>query len=225
MARDGKLILKAAAAEPSTKPGQPVFSQDGVHVSPAGVGLYATIIQDGLTKLLAEASPRPHTLAKPLLARNMEGAVQKPITREMLGGDWQEVIPARVAGSSFSNHFDRLWVTNTPGATLTFKFTGTQAWIFDVFGPGTGRVKVTVDGVDKGVRQQVDPWSYYYRLGALEIASNLPPGEHTATVELLFDAPDRTATIESAKKANRYTPADFAGVALHFGAICVLESP
>jgi len=44
---------------------------------------------------------------------------------------------------------------------------------------------VTVDGVEKGVRQQVDPWSYYYRLGSLEIASNLPPGEHTATIELL----------------------------------------
>lgn len=225
MARDGKLILKAAAAEPPTASDKPVFTNDGVHVSPAGIALYATIIQDGLTKLLAEASPRPHTPAKPLLARNMEGAVQKPITREMLSGDWQEVIPARVAGSSFSNHFDRLWVTNTPGATLTFKFTGTRAWIFNAFGPGTGRVKVTVDGVDKGVRQQVDPWSYYYRLGSLEIASNLPPGEHTATVELLPDPPDRTAPIESAKKANRYTPADFAGVALHVGAICVLESP
>jgi hypothetical protein len=118
-----------------------------------------------------------------------------------------------------------LWVTNTPGATLTFKLTCTRAWIFDVFGPGTGRVKVTVDGVDKGVRQQVDPWSYYYRLGSLEIASDLPPGEHAATVKLLPDPPDRTALIESARNANRYTPAEFAGVALHLGAICVLESP
>ena len=106
-----------------------------------------------------------------------------------------------MAGASFSNHFDRLWVTNTPGATLTFKFTGTRAWIFNVFGPGTGSVKVTVDGVDKGVRQQVDPWSYYYRLGSLEIASNLPPGEHTATVELLPDPPDRAAPIEVCEKS------------------------
>jgi len=29
--------------------------------------------------------------------------------------------------------------------------------------------------------------------------------------------------IESAKKANTYKPADFAGVALHLGAVCVLE--
>ncbi|MFH1919793.1 MAG: right-handed parallel beta-helix repeat-containing protein [Planctomycetota bacterium] len=62
-------------------------------------------------------------------------------------------------------------------------------------------------------------------LGSLEIASNLPPGEHTATVELLPDPPDRAVPIESAKKANRYKPADFEGVALHLGAICVLELP
>ena len=80
-----------------------------------------------------------------------------------------------LAGAGSARSAVDLYV-NTPGATLTFKFTGTRAWIFDVFGPGTGRVKVTVDGVEKGVRQQVDPWSYYYRLGSLEIVSNLPTG-------------------------------------------------
>ncbi|HPM82885.1 MAG TPA: right-handed parallel beta-helix repeat-containing protein [Candidatus Anammoximicrobium sp.] len=225
MARDGKLTLKAPDADSLAKSDQPAFTKDGISVSPTGVQLYATIIQEGLAKLLADGSPQPHTLPKPLTGRNMEGAVQKPITREMLSGDWQEIVPAAVAGSNFSNHFDRLWVTRTPGARLTFNFTGTRAWIFDVFGPGTGRVKVTVDGVDKGERQQVDPWSYYYRLGALEIASNLPPGEHAATIELLSDSPNRSVPIEAAKKANRYQPADFAGVALHLGAICVLEEP
>ena len=223
MARDGKLTLTGTAAE--AKPDQPVFTKDGVRVSPEGVRLYATIIQEGLTKLLVEGEPQPHTLARPLSARNMEGAVQMPITREMLSGDWREVVPAEVAGKGFSNHFDRLWVTETPGAKLTFKFTGTRAWIFNVFGPGTGRAKVTVDGIEKGIRKQVDPWSFYYRLGSLEIASNLPNGEHTATVELLSDPPDRAVPIESAKKSNRYKPADFEGVALHLGAICVLEGP
>ena len=134
-------------------------------------------------------------------------------------------MPAEVAGRRFTNHFDRLWVTQTPGAKLTFKFTGTRAWIFNVFGPRTGKAKVTVDGVEKGVRRQVDGWSYYYRLGGLEIASNLAPGEHTATIELLADPPDRAVPIESAKEANCYKPADFQGTALHLGAICVLEGP
>jgi len=225
MARERNLILKGSAVETKAKPNQPVFTKDGVRVSPKGVQLYATIIQEGLTKLLAEGAPQPHTLAKSLSARNMEGAVQMPITREMLSGDWRDVVPAEVAGRGFTNHFDRLWVTQTPGAKLTFKFSGTRAWIFNVFGPGTGKAKVTVDGIEKGIRQQVDPWSFYYRLGSLEIASNLPDGEHTATVELLPDPPDRAVSIESAKKSNRYKPADFKGVALHLGAICVLEEP
>jgi hypothetical protein len=200
-----------------------VFTKDGVYVSPVGVRLYATIIQEGLTKLLAEGTSKVHVLAKPLIARNMEGAVQMPITREMLRGNWQEVTPAEIAGKNFSNHFDRLWVTRSPSAKLTFKFTGTRAWIFNAFGPKTGKVKVTVDGVEKGVRQQVDAWSFYYRLGGLEIASHLPLGEHTATVELLSDPPDRALPIESAKKANRYKPADFEGVALHLAVICVQD--
>jgi lysophospholipase L1-like esterase len=225
MAQDGKLILKATDAQSQAKPEQPVFTKDGVYVSPAGVQLYASIIQEGIAKLLAEGTLQPHVLAKPLTARNMEGAVQKPITREMLSGDWQEVVPAAVGGRTFSNHLDRLWVTRTPGAKLSVKFTGTRLWIFNVFGPGTGRVRVTVDGVDKGERQQVDRWSHYYRLGSLEIAANLPPGEHTATIELLADPPDRSVPIESAKKANTYKPADFEGVALHLGALCVLEEP
>lgn len=225
MARGGKLAIKGTAVEARAKPELPVFTKDGIYVSPAGVGLYAKIIEENLTKLLAAGSPQPHVLARPLMARNMERAVQMPITRDMLSGDWQEVVPAITAGRSFTSHFDRLWTTRTPGAKLTFKFTGTRAWIFDVFGPATGRAKVTVDGIEKGVRQQVDSWSFSYRLGGLEIASHLPPGEHTATVELLSDPPDRAVAIESAKKAKRYKPADFEGVALHLGAICVLEEP
>jgi hypothetical protein len=225
MARERKLTLKATAAEAKSKPDRPVFTNDGVYVTPAGVRLYETIIQEGLAKLLVGGSPQRHALPKPLMARNMEGAIQMPITRAMLSGDWQEVVPAEVASRGFTSHFDRLWVTQTPGAKLTFKFTGTRAWIFNVFGPKTGKVRVTVDGVEKGVRQQVDLWSYYYRLGGLEIASNLAPGEHTATIELLADPPDRAVPIESAKKANRYRPADFQGTALHLGAICVLEGP
>ena len=221
LVRDGQWSVKTSETE--AKPARPAFTKDGVSVSAAGIGLYAAVIQEGLAQLLDDGEPRPHALPKPLTVLNMEGAVQKPITRDMLCGQWQEVVPAEVAGRQFSQHFDRLWTTRTPGAKLTFQFTGTRAWIFNVFGPGTGRVKVTVDGEEQGIRQQVDPWSYYYRLGSLPIASNLPPGEHTVTVELLPDPPDRSVPIEAARKANRYRPADFEGVGLHLGAICILE--
>lgn len=223
MARDKKLIPKAPAADSETKSDLPVFTKDGVYVTPAGVELYATIIREGLIGLLEAGSTGTHSLPKPLSARNMEVAVQKPITRGMLTGDWQETVPANVDNRSFSDHFDRLWVTRTPGAKLTFKFNGSRAWLFDVFGPATGRVKVTIDGVDKGVREQTDQWSHYYRLGGIEIGANLPRGEHTATIELLGDPPNRSAPIEAAKKLGRYKPEEFEGSVLHLGAICVQE--
>ena len=225
MAREGRLVLKASLEEAKQKPGLPVFSNDGVYTTAAGNKLYATLLGEGLTTLLATGTPGAHSLPKPMRGRNMEGAVQVPITREMLTGDWECVTPAAVAGSSFANHFDGLWVTRAPGARLSFTFTGTRAWLFDVFGPGTGRAKITVDGVDSGVRQQVDPWSYYYRLGGLEIAANLPPGEHRVTVELLPEAPDRTVPMEAARKLNQFHAEAFTGVALHLGAICVLQGP
>lgn len=225
LAREGKLILRAPADGTAAKPDGPIFTSDGVRVSPAGVQLYATIIEEGLAKLLAGGTPAPHSMGKPMSSAQMERALQIPITREMLNGDWQEVAPATVAGRSFASHFDRLWVSHTPGARLSFRFRGSRAWIFNVFGPQTGRVKVTVDGVDKGERQQVDPWSFSYRLGGLEIASNLPPGAHAATIELLAEPPDRSVAIAAAKRANCYRDDDFQGVALHFGAICVLETP
>ncbi len=224
MAREGKLILKASAEEAAGTPDVPVFSNDGVYVTSAGNGLYAQVITEGLESLLATGPPGPNVLPKAMRGGNMERALQIPITREMLSGDWEQVTPPAIGTARFDSHFESLWVTRSPGAALTFTFTGTRAWIFDVFGPGTGRAQVTIDGVDKGVRQQVDPWSYYYRIGGLELASNLPPGEHTVRVELLPEAPDRTVPIEAAQKANQYRPEDFDGVALHFGAICVVQT-
>ncbi len=225
MARDQRLLLKSPPANSAPKSELPVFTKDGVYVTPAGVELYTQIIRDRLAGLLETNSIGPHLLPKPLSARNMEGAIQKPITREMLTGDWQEALPPNVGNASFSGHFDRLWVTRTPGARLTFTFNGSRAWLFNVFGPATGRVKVTIDGVDKGEREQVDQWSHYYRLGSIEIGANLPRGEHTATVELLADPPNRSAPIESAKKLDRYKPEDFEGTMLHLGAICVQQDP
>ena len=110
-------------------------------------------------------------------------------------------------------------------AKLTFRFKGTATSLFDLMGPDTGRVKVTVDGQDRGTRQQVDPWAYYQRLSSLDLASGLPDAEHTITVELLADPPDRTVPIEAAKKAGQYKPDDFQGVALRLGWIRIVGEP
>jgi len=86
-------------------------------------------------------------------------------------------------------------------------------------------VRVTVDGVVVGVRKQVDRWSYYHRLAGMGLASRLADAEHTITVELLPDPPDRTVPIEEAQRLNQYDPAAFEGVALYIGAIRIVGEP
>jgi len=92
-------------------------------------------------------------------------------------------------------------------------------------GPATGRIKVTVDGQDRGTREQVDRWGHYYRLSALTLGSGLEDTEHTVTVELLSDPPDRSVPIEEAKKAGQYKPEDFEGVNLYLGCLRVVGEP
>lgn len=210
--RAGRLVLTGDAPA-----GRESFSKDGVRPSKEGNRLYAQTIVRGLEQLAGSSRAAAHPLPDPLRTDNYETARLEPITRDMLTGDWQELPPADPLRKRFARHFDTLWFTRSPGARLTFTFTGTEASLFDLMGPDTGQVKVTVDGRDAGVHKQVDPWSYYQRLAAIPLAGGLPPGQHTLTVELLPDPPDRTVAIEAAKRKHRYEAKLFHGVALRLG--------
>lgn len=222
MAREGALVIRASREEAEGLEGKAVFTHDGVQTTPAAFGIYAQVISEALAQLAEQATPRRHDLPAPVSRRHLESARQVAITPEVPEGEWERMSPTDIGGKDFSRHFEDVWFTDTPGATLTFTFRGTGVSIFNLMGPDTGQVRVTVDGRDAGVRQQVDPWAYYQRLSALSIASGLEDGEHTVTIELLPEAPDRSVPIGEAQKAGRYRPEDFEGVALRFGWIRVI---
>lgn len=224
MARTGKLKLRSPAPRVKTSP-VPVFTLDGVYTSPAANALYAQMVSEAFIQLAGagKSDPLPARLAAlqhPLHPDNLQRACLVPIVRSMLSGEWK-----REAPGPFARHFDELWVTRTPGAKLTFRFKGTAAGIFDLMGPDTGRVRVRIDGRDRGVRQQVDRWCYRQRLSALPLARGLEDKDHTVTVELLPGAPDRTEPIAEAKRLGRYKPEMFVGVALRLGWIRLLGEP
>jgi len=222
MAKEGKLVFKASAEEAKQLTGKVVFSKDGVYTSAAGNEVYAQIITEALEKLAKDAVAGPHELKKPFCRQNLERATLAAITPNMLEGKWEKMSPDNIGGKSFAKHFDEIWFTNTPGSKLTFTFRGADAGLFDLMGPDTGRIRVTVDGKDAGCRQQVDRWAYYQRLAAVNLAHRLEDKEHTVTVELLPDPPDRRIPIEEAKKNNKYKPDDFKGVALRIGWIRIV---
>jgi len=225
MAKQGKAVLKASEPAGETAPDAVVFSTDGVRPSAAGNELYAATIIDGLTALAENAAAAPHTLKAPFDRQNLERVKQIPITESMLSGQWERLAPPTVGGRSFPRHFEGIWATKTPGAKLTFRFRGTSAALFNLMGPDGGRYRVTVDGKDAGIKHQVDPWAYYHRLSSLGLCGGLPDTEHTVTVELLPDPPDRTVAIEAARAANQYDEKTFAGVALYAGCIRIEGEP
>jgi hypothetical protein len=217
MARAGRLVIKASVEEAKNLKGKVAFSQDGARPSGAGDQIYAGVITEALGKLCDSSGPRADELKRPFKKDSLERAKQVPITEKMLSGKWVKLAGDDPLSKRFDKEFDTIWITNTPGSKLTFRFKGTDASIFDLMGPDTGQVKVTVDGKDLGAKRQVDPWAYYQRLAAVGIAEKLEDKEHTVTVELLPDAPDRRVPMEEARKKNMLKPEEFKGVALRFG--------
>lgn len=201
---------------------QLVWSNDGARPLPAGNQVYTQAIATALQQLASAPKPVRHELKRPLVRDNWESAKLAPISQTMLTGDWKLLPATDPLMKSLAQNFDQLWVTSQPGAKLTFKFKGTAASIFDLMGPDTGQVRVTVDGKDAGVRSQVDPWCHYQRLAGLHIASGLKDEVHTVMVELLPEPPDRTVSIERAKKLPNFNPEAFKGIGLRFGYLRLL---
>jgi len=224
MARDGRLVVQSTPDEAKGLGGKPVFTHDGVYASSAANDLYASIVSERFQDLFDGAgdpsSRAPGTLEKPFRADHLERATQIPVTEAMLSGEWECRDPG-----SYAKHFETVWFTNTPGAKLTFRFRGTAASLFDVMGPDTGRIRITIDGKGKGVREQVDRWCYYQRISSLAVANGLENKEHTVTVELLPEPPDRSVPIEEAKKLGKYDSNAFEGVALRIGWIRIVGEP
>ena len=223
--KEGKLLTKGSAEE-AAEAGKTLFAKDGVRPTPEGNGIYATAICAALEAATKHAPQALVSTPPPLDAGNLENARQMPIARDMLSGEWSELPAGHELSQRFGRHFDTIWFTDVPGSKLTFRFRGTAASIFDIMGPDTGRARVTVDGKVVGIRQQVDPWAYFQRLASLPLAGKLDAREHSVEVELLPEAPDRSAPKESARSGGKYDPKLFEGVALRFGFIRILgEAP
>jgi len=237
LAREGRLVIREAQGEegPATSARRGTetprynstsapmtFSADGVRPSEEGNRVYAEVITEALERMADVGARGPHALPEAYMPGNHERARLAPITREMLSGEWRELPEDDPVRRSVARHMDTIWFTDSPGAKLTFRFRGTTASIFNLMGPDTGRVRITVDGQEVAIREQVDRWAYYQRPSAVAIASGSEDTVHTVTVELLPDAPDRSVAIEAAKELGQYDAELFEGVALRFGGIRVL---
>ncbi len=223
MVNEGKIITKATQEEAKQIKDKIIFTFN-YSPTPESNTIYTQVILEGLEKLSKNSKAKIYILPEPFRKDNMERAKLVSISSSIVSmfGEWKKISPSDINGKNFSKYFEEMWCTDKPGAKITLKFKGTDAGIFTILTPDTGIVRITIDGKEMGIKNYMSLWASHYPLTAFNIASGLEDKEHTVTIELLPDPPDRTDAIEEAKRLNRYKAEDFQGVALYIGWIRII---
>ena len=228
LAKEGKLLWKAPlpkSPEEKAKVGDKfVFAPDSVHPHvETGHELYLQAIARSLP-IMREASKTVgvHKLGVPFIATNYEHAKLVPIIAATLSKDFALLDAKTDAfGKRWANRMTSLHKGSQPGATLSFKFKGTRAAIYDIIGPDCGQVIVTVDDQPAKTVPRFDSYCTYHRLATLSLGTELPDKVHTVKIEIHPQQPDKAKILatrnNSMDKAER-----FDGTAFFPGAILLV---
>jgi hypothetical protein len=168
------------------------------------------------------AAPVPHTLKPPFTPDNYEDAKLVPIAQAKLSAGFHKLDPATdTLARRFANRLPTLYRANKPGETITFRFKGRAAAIYDLLAPDAGQVIVTVDDHPPVTRPRFDAYCTYARLGTLQLASDLPDVVHTVKIEIHKDQPDKAAIL--AKRNEKMDdPKRYDDTAFYPGAILLI---
>jgi hypothetical protein len=199
--KEGKLIFTARTAEQKKAAGgKIIFTDDGVHPTiPAGHEIYRDVLIRSLQQIeTAGASAKEHALPEPMRADNYQAAKLIDPAPEMLVGEWKALDVKKEMGSGLAKWFSTVYKADRPGTALVVKFKGTTIGIFDVVGPESGRVLVSVDGKPP---VRIDRFSGYntYRRQSYFLLPILPAGEHTVRFENSGEMPDKEAIFKAHK--------------------------
>lgn len=197
LAKAGRLLWRAPLpttdAERTVLGDKVVFAPDAVHPYPeTGHELYLQAIQRSFARIrTASGAAAPHPLPPPHTRSNYEQAKLVPITAANLQGFGLPDPQRDAFAKRWANRLPTFARADRAGAKLTFRFRGTRAGIYDVIGPDSGQIRITLDERAPVVRSRFDSYCTYHRLSTFVIGTDLPDTEHTVTIELLGDAPDK----------------------------------
>ena len=228
LAKEGKVEWKAPLPKtPDEKAAlgdKFVFAPDSVHPHPeTGHELYEKAIERSVPLINAASKAKgAHKLPEPFIASNFDNAKLVPISAAKLGEGFIALDRVKdPLGRSFAQRLPNLHRATKPGTMLSFKFKGTNCAIYDVIGPDSGQVVVTLDDQPPKVVLRFDPYSTYHRLARLPIGADLPDTVHTVKIEIHPDQPDK-AKILSQQKKTIDKPERFDGTAFYPGAILLV---
>lgn len=196
MEKDGTLVMKTnapmtkvsgeeldeAAAMARDPQGRIIFAKDGVHpYAETGHVLYTQALIRSFEQMKSQASAKPHELPTPLRDDNLENAQQIPLSEKFLTEENTNM--RNVGYKHFTKEMPQVFRL-APGATLSFKFKGTYAAIYDLLGHDGAELEITLDG-KSWTKTRMDGYCTYQRLARLGIGDNLENTIHEVRIRVL----------------------------------------
>jgi hypothetical protein len=200
-----------------------VFAPDSVHPHPqTGHELYTAAVVRSMKDIRAAGKPGPHALPAPLAADNWANARLVPLSAATLSDGWERCDPEKdPMAKRWMSRMPEFWKTARAGSTVTFKFKGTSAAIYDLLGPDCGQVIVTLDDREPRTVPRFDRYCTYHRLATLVVGRDLPDAVHTVKLELAADPPDKAAIFKKGDQTDENPVGNpkYDGISWYAGAI------
>ena len=108
-----------------------------------------------------------------------------------------------------------------PGESISFRFRGGAARIYDLVGPDCGQVLVSLDDQPVVVKPRFDAYCTYHRLASLVIGEDLPNTIHTVKITIDSRQPDK-AKILAQRNEKMDDPKRFDGTTWYAGALLIV---
>lgn len=122
--------------------------------------------------------------------------------RITITGEWKPAGESHPVCSPFSRWCEGFTVFE-PGGTIMFKFKGSKAAIYDIIGPESTTLLVSVDGGEEKSVPRFDGYCIYHRLALMTICSGLnPKKEHSVRIRVATEPTDKRAILFSRNKAD-----------------------
>lgn len=200
-----KLVL---VADPSENANTIVFTQDHTHpLKESGHPIYAATVVKYLEQMSKTAKSVNYSLPAPYVDDSWENATMVDISSTELSGTWHEVDEDQEIAAKFGRFMPVIY-KGAPGSTMRFTFEGNVLGFYDVVGPKTGIIEITVDGQTQE-KFRFDQWCDNYRKSNFFIP-DLEEGIHEVEVKVTDQSVDK-AQILSKKKITITDPTRYDG--------------
>ncbi len=229
----GTLVMSAPAsvaadAQGNDPQGRLIFTRDNTHPTDAGHHLYNDRLVGALPAMLQAGSAGARALPEPRRADHWQRARLLTVAETHHDGQWLELPPfaPQATAQKGEGLVPPLRVAFEPGATVEFRFKGTQVGLIGLKGPDNGEFRMTVDDLPPETGTLFDSFSTpgRYYLKPWYFSKTLPDTEHRVRLELLPTKIDKAAIMKKAGTPIT-DPKPYAAHGLYLGGFLLVGEP